>query len=366
MHGYIRPSLLAVSALVWTAAALPSAVLAAPACGSLSMRLETPLPLDAQQGLYLRETTTDAAIPKPQTVTFSQRMPRCIEVMDTNGVPFSACQYSSSKTQVNEQAHPELALQLKMDIYTPPGALLSAPRPAVLWLHGGMFLRNGRNSADSPQRGRDFAKAGYITAVPNYRLTPYNNIWPGGVLSPDAVRKGAIDDAAEDARNALRYLRANATRLNIDPTRIAVVGDTAGGALALTMAIKADTLDDDVADGPDYPGICSRPDVAFTTGVTAFDRGASPAAELFDAADTPLQLFHAMRDPHTGATWDNEVAATCDLFISGGGVCERVKHARNTHSVILNLSGPYAADMRPFFWEYLRLGQLSPYAAGQR
>lgn len=330
-------------------------------CGPLMASSALPLPADGAQGLYLREQYADADIGRV-TAQFSTRMPRCITVVGASGAVYSGCQYSSSKKQAYEQAHPDQALKLDMDIYRAPGWNVGAPRPAVLWLHGGEFERNGRNSADSPKRGRDFAKAGYITAVPNYRLTPYNDDLPDGSYSPDAVRQQAVFEAAEDARNALRYLRANAAKYNIDPTRIAVVGDRAGGALALINAIKADNLTAPTEDGGDYAGICARADVAFSTGATLYDRGQTLAPELFDANDTPVQLYHALTDPHTGASWDGEVAATCSAMQAAGAVCERVQHQRNTHSVLLNLSGPYAADMRPFLWRYLRLADLAPYA----
>lgn len=330
-------------------------------CGPLMTASDAPLPIDEAQGLYLREQYTDAQIART-TVEFSLRMPRVITVVGASGTVYSGSQYSSSKRQASEQAHPDQALKLEMDIYQPPGWNAGELRPAVLWLHGGEFERNGRNSGDSPQRGRDFAKAGYITAVTNYRLTPYNDDLPDGSLSPDAVRQQAIFDAAEDARNALRYLRANAVPLHIDPTRIVVVGDRAGGALALINAIKADNLTAPTDDGGDYAGTCARADVAFSTGATLYDRGQTLAPELFDANDTPVQLYHALLDPHTGATWDGEVAATCDAIQGAGAVCERVPHQHNTHSVVLNLSGPYAEFMRPFLWRYLRLAELLPYA----
>lgn len=348
-------------ALAASLMALTGQALAGSACGAPPAAGTQALPPVEKQGMYLHEQYTDAQLAKPAVVTFSRRLPRCIEVMGTDGLPFTACQYSSSKTQASEQARPDLALQLKMDMYRPPEMAPGELRPTVVWVHGGMFLRGGRNSDDSPKRARDWARAGYVVAVPNYRLTPYNNIWPGNVLSPDAVRQGAVADAAEDVRNAVRYLRANAARWGIDATRIAVIGDTAGGALSLMNAALADGLDDDVADGPDFPGVCSRAAAAISTGATLVDRGVVPSGEQFDAGDSPVQLFHARIDPHTGATWDGEVATTCQLFIDGGGSCERVQHERNTHSVTLNLTGPYAPDLRDFLWRTLRLAELPIY-----
>lgn len=331
-------------------------------CAPRAAPSEVPLPADADQGLYLREVFTDAQIGRAHTEVYAQRMPRCVSVTGSSGTVYSGCQYSSSKSQPEQQADPGHALELKMDIRIPPGLMPWDLRPAVLWLHGGQFVRNGRNSSDSPQRGRDFAKAGYVSAVADYRLTPYNNELPDGSYAPDEVRQQAIFEAAEDARNAVRHLRANAQRLHIDPTRIAVVGETAGGALALVGAVDANNQTQPGDDGGDYPSQCARADAVFSTGATLMDRGQSLLPDLFDAQDSPVQLYHALIDPHTGATWDGEVAFTCNTMREAGGICEPVQHHTNTHAVLLNLSGPYAVNMRPFLWRHLRLAELPPYA----
>jgi acetyl esterase/lipase len=74
-----------------------------------------------------------------------------------------------------------------------------------------------------------FASRGIVTARPNYRL------------GPDGVTP---DKCVEDARSAVRWLRANAARLGIDPKKVISAGGSAGGHLAYCTSIKQ---------GPDDP-----------------------------------------------------------------------------------------------------------------
>jgi acetyl esterase/lipase len=68
---------------------------------------------------------------------------------------------------------------------------------------------------------RQFADAGYAAAAVEYRFAPTHK-WPAQV---------------EDVKCAVRYLRAHAKELNIDPNRIGAVGDSAGGHLALLLGL---------------------------------------------------------------------------------------------------------------------------------
>src|SRR5438067_9426358 len=65
------------------------------------------------------------------------------------------------------------------------------------------------------------ASAGYVTASINYRLVP-EATWPA---------------ALEDAKCAVRWMRANAAGLGVDTEKIVAVGDSAGGHLAAMVAL---------------------------------------------------------------------------------------------------------------------------------
>jgi acetyl esterase/lipase len=91
--------------------------------------------------------------------------------------------------------------------------------------------------------------------------------WSGGALAPDldhigghqwfiryhlAVfsieyrlgKKGGFPECIRDCRNAIRFIRQNAKRFNIDPDRIDVTGGSAGGHLSLMLAMVPEDFDD--------------------------------------------------------------------------------------------------------------------------
>ncbi|TPK42438.1 alpha/beta hydrolase [Mesorhizobium sp. B2-5-4] len=102
---------------------------------------------------------------------------------------------------------------------------IGAPRTgarAVLYLHGGGWVIGNLDSHDEICRW--LANLGNAVVVcPDYRLAP-EHTFPAGL---------------EDCAAALRFMAGNAGELGIDPTRIAVAGDSAGGNLAAVLALLA-------------------------------------------------------------------------------------------------------------------------------
>ena len=102
------------------------------------------------------------------------------------------------------------------------GAPSDEPRPAILHMHGGGFIVS---------RARDFVPALQAQALAlnclivtvDYRLAP-ETPFPG---------------ALEDNYAALRWLYASAAALGVDPTRIAIQGESAGGGHAAMLSIAA-------------------------------------------------------------------------------------------------------------------------------
>src|SRR6185437_11247422 len=88
--------------------------------------------------------------------------------------------------------------QQVMDIFQPADG---ANHPAVLFIHGGGF-RAGSRKGYTEQCIR-MAQLGYVTATADYRLAP----------------KDPFPAAVYDSKAAVRYLRANAKRLGLDPQR---------------------------------------------------------------------------------------------------------------------------------------------------
>ncbi|WP_240610284.1 alpha/beta hydrolase [Sphingomonas pokkalii] len=98
----------------------------------------------------------------------------------------------------------------------------TAPRPAVLHIHGGGFLvGRAPDTYAASQRLADDLDCVVVEA--EYRLAP-ETPFPGPL---------------EDCHAALVWLHANAARLGVHPQRIAVMGESAGGGLAAMLAIAA-------------------------------------------------------------------------------------------------------------------------------
>jgi acetyl esterase/lipase len=108
---------------------------------------------------------------------------------------------------------------LMMDIIKP---VSQAPTPAIIFVSG-----NGWRSIDRaalvPQLA-PFAKAGYLVASIDYRII-------GEVTFPEPLK---------DVKSAVRFLRANAKKFNINPDKIGIWGNSAGGQLSAMAATTGD------------------------------------------------------------------------------------------------------------------------------
>lgn len=95
-------------------------------------------------------------------------------------------------------------------------------RPAVVCIHGGGFRAGKRERWD--KLCQQLADRGYVAATVTYRLAP----------------KYQFPAAIHDVKAAVRWLRAHADKYHIDPERIGVVGDSAGGHLAQYLGVTGD------------------------------------------------------------------------------------------------------------------------------
>ena len=105
---------------------------------------------------------------------------------------------------------------LEADVFLPP--LEEKYRPAVLFIHGGGWIEGDRSQLRG--YGILLARLGFVCMCNSYRLSN-ESIWPAQI---------------QDVNCAIRYLRANATDLGLDPDRIGVSGNSAGGHLSLMAA----------------------------------------------------------------------------------------------------------------------------------
>ena len=111
-------------------------------------------------------------------------------------------------------------VQLLGDVYRPhqPG-----PHPIILVLHGGGWSSGSRTEGQTASRA--LAAAGFLVVASDYRLAPAHH-FPAQLA---------------DVQVALRWIRAHAAALGGDPTRIALLGRSAGAQLALLTAAVPDS-----------------------------------------------------------------------------------------------------------------------------
>ncbi len=108
---------------------------------------------------------------------------------------------------------------LHLDLFQPKS---EGKYPTLILIFGGGW-RSGSKAAQVPM-AQQIAAKGYVTATVEYRL------------SPEALYPAAV----HDIKAAIRYLRINAKKYNIDPYRIAISGSSAGGQLAALVGMTAD------------------------------------------------------------------------------------------------------------------------------
>jgi acetyl esterase/lipase len=121
---------------------------------------------------------------------------------------------------------------LAMDVYQPPAAA-ARPAPVALYVHGGGFTLGDRkltglgatlaNHAGAllPRLRALLNQRGFVVATIDYRLPPLSP-WPAQI---------------QDAKCAVRFLRAHAAALGVDPARIGAWGSSGGGTLVSLLGL---------------------------------------------------------------------------------------------------------------------------------
>jgi acetyl esterase/lipase len=150
-----------------------------------------------------------SSVPAPDQDPDSQRL-----------VPGSAPQIRAGQVGRAQSGirYAEHAAKLRMDLLVPPGP---GPHPLVLYLPGGGFVASRRQMAKKQRRY--VAASGFVVASIDYRTTSTGSTY----------REGLADVAA-----ALQFLRQHATEYGVDPDRVAVWGESAGGYLAAMAATE--------------------------------------------------------------------------------------------------------------------------------
>ncbi len=153
-------------------------------------------------------------------------------------------------------------LELLARVYRPRGPA-TAPLPGVIDVHGGAWNRNDRLTGAI--HGRALAASGLVVASLDFRQ------------GPDHRHPAASADVAA----GVRWMRARARDLGVDPERIGIVGSSSGGQLALLVALT-----------PGAPEHAATP-IVLADGSTSTARGNASVAfavALYPVAD-PLARY---------------------------------------------------------------------------
>jgi acetyl esterase/lipase len=243
-----------------------------------------------------------------------------------------------------EFARPD-GLPLRLDVYQPhyatreeshAGGTSRPPSPAVIVIHGGSW--SGGTKSDFARYDRWLAAGGRVVFDVEYRLANGAQHYPAQIM---------------DIKCAISWVKSNAAQYHVDPERLALLGRSAGGQLALLAAYTANepTLQPGSCDAQDtsvravislygptdlawdytHPG---RPDVLDTPHVLENYLGGSPAsAPQAYASASPIEHASAQSPP--------------TLFLHGGR--DQLVLSENVERIVPKL----AAAGVPYTYVYL-------------
>lgn len=293
----------------------------------------------------IRAAGINRSLPQRMTAVFGSLQdvngrPRPLVWLDLfRGIP-------TSNVEVTEHVYIERGAEpLKLDLYRSKDA--SAPEPIVLLIHGGAWTRSSK--AELPAINRYLAHEHYAVASINYRHAP----------------RSRFPAAVDDAFAAIAFLKANAVALRLDPTRIVVIGRSAGGQIALAVAYAGREPSiwgvisfygpSDLVRGYEKP---SRRWVLDSKKVLEDYLGGTPAEKpdvyaaaspinFVNAATPPTLLIHGQLDP---IVWPDQSERLAARLREAGRPYFRLYLPWGTHGCDANLSGPsgqlslYAVD----------------------
>jgi acetyl esterase/lipase len=233
----------------------------------------------------------------------------------------------------------------RLDVYLPYAhpSEISKPKPAVLFIHGGGFVGGDKGEYRTASVCTDLTRAGYVVVSCNYILGPKDKpgVWPRNIA---------------DCRDAVRWMRANADKLSLDPSRIAVAGGSAGGYLALMVGLSDDKT------GPggdpnakhsaavdaviDMYGVVnfSKHGKGDVPGVPAEGQAAYLPENQCDENDPPVLIFHGTDDKIVDIAQSQSMAAA-------------LSRAKTRYDFVTVEGAPHTFDLRPRSRQWSRVSE---------
>jgi acetyl esterase/lipase len=210
---------------------------------------------------------------------------------------------------------------LQLDVWVPA----SPDTPAlVVWIHGGAWMSGDRRYLPETLRPNQLfdalLDAGLAVATIDYRH----------------ALEASFPAQLHDAKAAIRYLRAHADALGIDPARIAVMGESAGGHLAALVGLTA-----------------HRPDLEGDIGVTGPSSAVDAVVDWYGPSDFDSMPRRPPPPPIAAQLPPELRVAPEDQLLAGVDDATRVDASPITH---------VTADAPPLLLVHGVVDQVVPYA----
>jgi len=250
-----------------------------------------------------------------QTLTVSQPIPSDYLTSRYPVITTSGIQYRT----VND--YKGVPTNLAFDLYRRTSTPTVA-QPVVILIHGGGY---NASSADRTQSyivslGNELAARGFQALAIDYRLRATAD------RTTDATQLPALRDAAADALEAVKFVRANAATYGWDPNAIFVLGGSAGGRVAAWLAVRESG--DQGGLSTSDPMSTTSPASSVTSDATAvYNRsGMVASAVLFggpetsfraytvNSSDLPCIMIHGTYDGNTAQTGSIDTYGSVDLY----------------------------------------------------
>jgi len=234
-----------------------------------------------------------------------------------------------------------------LDVYLPKGSSPAGGWPVLIAIHGGGWRRFSKDTY-GPRIASAFVPRGYVVVAPDYVLSaPGKPTWPVNF---------------EDVEAAVRWVRTEAPAIDIDPARVAAIGESAGANLAALLGTTEASGSGGVSSQVNAVVALSTPTdltalyeqsaggglaaAQFLGGtpaqVPASYVGASPIDHV-SPADAPMLLVHGLQDPLIPVSQAQSMAAALAgagvrhelILVNGGHDLEFPEHYANLLPQIL-------------------------------
>jgi acetyl esterase/lipase len=225
----------------------------------------------------------------------------------------------------------------KADLYLPAKRGKEVRSPAVVIIHGGGFTGGDKAAAREFNIGTNLARNGFVGMSVNYALASKESpSWPTNI---------------QDCMTAVRWLRKNADRLQIDAAHIGTIGGSAGGHLAAMLAV-ADSKDGLDPSGPDAEFSCrvqcavpmyGAYDFTDRKDLTMIGKTREEAPAAYQAA-SPILYLHRNTPPMLVLCGTADSAAT---VAQSERFAAALKKAGVEHELVLVENAPHSFHLQP-------------------